>query len=183
MMNPSSGDIPVRSQAQPIYPFTLPIHSDELGRLPLHLGFNNMTTTADPNNDMWFLQGSAPAAPAQPQIHLQPSSDAPPQAGPPCTGVGAMTPLDSSMAPMFGAPGMSVYDHIFPVLSDSGLSAGPDAQAFSHVESGVPTLDGTGGSTMTGEMDPCRPPASPIDGGGFPDNTLAMWSNAPTNFE
>lgn len=78
---------------------------------------------------------------------------------------------------------MSVYDHIFPVLSDSGLSAGPDAQAFSHVESGVPTLDGTGGSTMTGEMDPCRPPASPIDGGGFPDNTLAMWSNAPTNFE
>ncbi|PIL26803.1 transcription factor [Ganoderma sinense ZZ0214-1] len=122
--------------------FALPVHTDELGRLPVHPGFN--------------VGYSGEWQPSQQPPQPQPQAGAaPPPFDPRMMGLYALQP--PSFNEMFGASMQepSAFTQAGPEVS---MGAGPAAGAAQ------------GPPLSSEEM-------------AFADNTLAMWSNAPSSFE
>ncbi|CCM00118.1 uncharacterized protein FIBRA_02145 [Fibroporia radiculosa] len=141
--------------------FDLPIHSDELGRLPLHPGYpiGHTPSESSMGSGSWFAS-PAPSG----SVSTMPVT---PQAGPSTAG------LDPGLASMFAMHNPGVYDSIF-----STMPSPPDVHAYQ-----APPV----GSHMQ-QPQPMHDPLASLTGvqggqGSFTDNTLAMWSNAPSNFE
>lgn len=171
--------------------FALPIHSDELGRLPLH-GFtmSSMVTNAGVTNagpgpstepapptleSSWFGGGAGPsglttmAAPADADNAPSPSAD---MAG----GLDA-----AGLASMFGVgvgggldDPQQVYENLFANMpaTYAGAQEFPGAMGI-----GVGVMGAPGPSS--GQV----PGAPGQEGFADADNTLAMWSSAPSDFQ
>lgn len=160
--------LPMKHEQQSI--LTLPVYSDELGRLPLHV---QNQPPMDPSQ--WFNPNLTPSMPSTSTgLHSQASYPQP----------------DINMPSSFSMDSL-LYEQM-------GLNyASPFAQTTSSASSSSQSafLSGNpGGSmfTMGGEIDPQQMSMLP---GRFPSNmnanaqalidsdTIAMWSNAPTGFE
>lgn len=152
--------------------FALPVHSDELGRLPL---YPTATGTLDPamasGSTGWFSDfGTLPLPAGGPQTAAPPGQLAPPDV--PMQVNGQPAEMDSVFSSI-------VYDQ---VLSNLSASLAPAATAPMQYPAAV---------------DPQRQPLPTenfeqmmFELGGdaatvmYPDNgTLSMWSNAPAGFE
>lgn len=148
--------------------FSLPIHSDELGRIPLHPNFPLSSVGDSPMGNTWFT----PPTPVSPMPG--PSSQAGPStstAGP----SGLNNDIDPSLASIFTMPNTDVYDSIFSTMGPP--IAGTESHSFqSQIGSDLQTLQ----DSMQ-DLGVMAPPQSAES--SFPDNTLAMWSNAPSGFE
>ncbi|OCH86476.1 hypothetical protein OBBRIDRAFT_737959 [Obba rivulosa] len=169
---PFPGTVPSRNM-QNTHTFSLPTHSDELGRMPLHPGVSN---PFDPSiNNLWFDA-------TQPTGTMPPPPDPPPVAGP------------SSMP----APSMGTNDQGGSVFHDFSFRAsGPFDPSFMYIPSletaATPSANGFQPQLPLEQQPPMQPgtmPNSMPSGQGqfmdptFSDNgTLAMWSNAPSGFE
>lgn len=149
--------------------FSLPVHTDELGRLPLH-------PTADPSlaygNTGWSDFGSLPPAPppnGPPNIAMQ-------QMAPPDV---SMAPQTMSMDPMFSS---MVYDQ---VISNLSASLAPAAMMPQHYPSSVDPQR----APLPSENFEQLMQSLGTDGGTvmMPDyaenGALSMWTSAPASFE
>lgn len=174
--------------------FALPIHSDELGRLPLH-GFtmSSMVTNAGVSNagpgpstqpappptldSSWFGAGagagpsglSTMAAPADADSAPSPSAD---MAG----GLDA-----AGLASMFGVSvggGLDDPQQVYESLFANMPATYAGAQEF-------PGAMGVGVGVGVGVMGAPGPSSVQQGQEGFADadNTLAMWSSAPSDFQ
>ncbi|KZT67994.1 hypothetical protein DAEQUDRAFT_728533 [Daedalea quercina L-15889] len=180
--------------------FALPIHSDELGRLPLH-GFtmSSMVTGAPGPSTQnaltlessWFGPGAAGPSglstmPA-PSHTATSSSRAPPQSQPQA-GPSSVASSSADMAGGLDAQGIAsmfggledsqVYDSLFANMPGTYAGTGefPDAM-------GVGVM---GPGPRQGAVGVGQPGSSGQGGQGqetFADNTLAMWSSAPSDFQ
>ena len=141
--------------------FALPVHTDELGRLPLHPGFN--VSYAGGWQDQPQSQPQSQPQPSQVQAQQQqPVGSGGPAFDPRMMGMYALQP--PSFNELFSASMQepSAFTQAGPEVAMAGASsAGPAAGA------GV----GAQGQPLSSEEM------------AFTDNTLAMWSNAPTSFE
>ncbi|KAI0720409.1 hypothetical protein C8Q72DRAFT_862307 [Fomitopsis betulina] len=157
--------------------FALPIHSDELGRLPLH-GFtmSNMVMNAGVTNtapvaleNSWFDSGAGPSGLS--------TMAAPTDAGPP-----------SPSADMAGGLDAAGLVSIFGIGMSMGAGGGLDdpQQVYENLFANMPTTY-AGAQDFPGVMGGmCAPgQSSGTQGQGFAeaDNTLAMWSSAPSDFQ
>ena len=137
--------------------FALPVHTDELGRLPLHPGFN--VSYAGGWQDQPQSQAQAQAQPSQVQAQQQqPVGSGGPAFDPRMMGMYALQP--PSFNEMFSA---SMQE------PSAFTQAGPEV-AMGTASSAGPAAGAQGQPLSSEEMT-------------FTDNTLAMWSNAPTSFE
>ncbi|TFK89351.1 hypothetical protein K466DRAFT_584659, partial [Polyporus arcularius HHB13444] len=155
--------------------FALPVHTDELGRLPLHPGFNVSYSAPD-----W---GAHPP----PASHSVPSSSAQPQTTPAVPAHEARTPdlvsaqFDPRLMAMYNlqAPGFgNMFGTTSAMPSEPSAFAPqlpPELQAMAAAAGGA---GGGGGEAMDTSA-----PSLTSEELAFADNTLAMWSNAPTSFE
>ncbi|EGO24230.1 hypothetical protein SERLADRAFT_437842 [Serpula lacrymans var. lacrymans S7.9] len=151
--------------------FNLPVYSDDLGRLPLHgqVDFASPSGAAslDASAGMWFPMGAA-SAPTHPSV----SPDVLTNAGlGPYRDVSAPTyTMDElfydQMANQFASPFSSAATDQFggPGPSMQALMGGTNPAAQQHVG----MLGHAGVHATNSVMD---------------DDTMAMWSNAPTGFE
>ncbi|KAI0649560.1 fungal-specific transcription factor domain-containing protein [Trametes meyenii] len=142
--------------------FALPVHTEELGRLPLHPSFS---VTFPPD---WSHGSDAHASqpmPATEQQQQQPPSLPSRQAQGPGGG-GAQ--FDPRVLSMFNMPGTSAYGEMFPGASPSAPQDAPSFGAPYPPE--LQTMPGIGPSPTPQEM-------------AFADNTIDMWSSAPSGFE
>ncbi|GBE88069.1 predicted protein [Sparassis crispa] len=145
-------------------PFDLPIHSDELGRLPLHPGCNapSNTNSIMPMNNGWYNAASTSTRMSSMPTSLEAGSSTSAIGVPPMD-----TSLDPAIASMFAMQPNSVYDQMFSALQ-APLSPAPQDYRSHVAASGMHDMD---------------PMASMPNGRSYPDNTLAMWSSAPSGFE
>lgn len=155
--------------------FALPIHSDELGRLPLHPGFNMPPAAAEspmgtPRN--WYAPNGSQHAPLETMPRVRAVPDA----------LGEGMPAHMNMPSMFAmghaaghsargtTPG-AVYDELLATIQ-GGLPPPPG-----YVAAGMPPSAMGDAGAGAGEL----------GAGGehsYADsNTLAMWSVAPSGFE
>ncbi|KZT07891.1 uncharacterized protein LAESUDRAFT_724358 [Laetiporus sulphureus 93-53] len=148
--------------------FSLPIHSDELGRLPLHLGLAMDTQAQPPVDHSWY--GNDAAGPSR----IDYSMASAPQIGLSTVpmSVNEMNgELHPAMAPMFIMPELSSYDLTFTMMAEPCVAASAQQYLF--------------------QPEFVQHPGTPVHGGAqelgpelsFPENTLAMWSAAPNGFE
>ncbi|KZT07889.1 uncharacterized protein LAESUDRAFT_724354 [Laetiporus sulphureus 93-53] len=151
-----------------MFTFSLPIHSDELGRLPLHPCFSIDTKVPSSIGSSWY--GTAPPGTSN---FASPISSVP-QARPSMAPVGTNGlngGLDPAIVPMFTASDSDVYDSIFGIMPDSYPA--PRAQDFR--------------APLQSAQDPGLSLPDDIQRMGpesfFMDNSLAMWSAAPSGFE
>ncbi|KAH9830265.1 fungal-specific transcription factor domain-containing protein [Rhodofomes roseus] len=181
--------------------FALPIHSDELGRLPLH-GFtmsSMVSTPLGPSSQApsslaqdWFgadtggpstlstMPGPSSAPPPPPTSQVQ--SESQPQAGPSrveSPSADMAGGLDASgIASMFGPlEDSQVYDSLFASMpaTYAGVQDFPGAMGVVMGQGpgqGVPGSGGQPGPSQGGQGQDT-----------FADNTLAMWSSAPSDFQ
>ncbi|EIW57140.1 uncharacterized protein TRAVEDRAFT_125896 [Trametes versicolor FP-101664 SS1] len=165
--------------------FALPVHTEELGRLPLHPGFSG-------NYPQEWAQGAAPAQQQQPQAqqqqpqqtqqqqqqqHMPPmaSSSAPRTPAPGASG----NPFDPRVLSMFNTPGPSGFSEMFATPPPSAATDGP-AYPSPFVQE-MHTLAAAGaGAGAGGDAAMSGISAQEL---AFADNTLDMWSTAPTGFE
>ncbi|RPD72366.1 hypothetical protein L226DRAFT_546928 [Lentinus tigrinus ALCF2SS1-7] len=182
--------------------FALPVHTDELGRLPLHPGFN--VSYSMPN---WGH--SQPPPPPPPPQH---TVVAPPQAtsavpdaarAPDMTNAQfdarlmAMYNLQGAgFGDMFNAAGGAAAASTMPTEPSAfappltaplppNLQAMAAAAAAARASGGGAddAMDATAtGASATAGVNTGMPPLTSEEL-AFADNTLAMWSNAPTSFE
>ncbi|KAI9000492.1 fungal-specific transcription factor domain-containing protein [Trametes punicea] len=150
--------------------FSLPVHTDELGRLPLHPGFS----MSYPQN--WLQssqqQSTSPSATHTPSGAPTPSVSDPgrvPGAGP--------SQFDPRVLSMFTMPGAGAFHEMFSTPPP------PDAQGYTpfsaEMQSAAAAVAGAGTSVdATAGMSGMTPEEL-----AFADNTLDMWSTAPTSFE
>ncbi|EIN10102.1 hypothetical protein PUNSTDRAFT_102126 [Punctularia strigosozonata HHB-11173 SS5] len=140
--------------------YALPVHSEDLGRIPLHPtaatpSDNGSSSDAPSPLSSWYQNTSGPtygtAAPASPHASA-------PHAGP---SNAPSVPLANSMGAMSAFPmDPLIYDQMMSSFADSGPVTG------------VPPMSTAG-------YEGYQPP-----GQSMPDNdTIAMWSNAPSGFE
>ncbi|KAI0749212.1 fungal-specific transcription factor domain-containing protein [Daedaleopsis nitida] len=149
--------------------FSLPVHTEELGRLPLHPGFN-LSYAGE-----WHHH--------HPQ-QQQPQHVAEPMATD-VAGGGGTSPFDPRLMAMYNlqAPG---FGELFAAASATGVL--PDPSPFAtQLPSDMQAMAASGNGGGMGQGAGSRPGGA---GGAlsseelaFTDNTLAMWSTAPTSFE
>lgn len=157
--------------------FALPVHTEELGRLPLHPGFSG-------NYPQEWAQGTAPQqqqpqqSQQQQQQHMPPmaSSSAPRTPAPGASG----NPFDPRVLSMFNTPGPSGFSEMFATPPPSAATDGP-AYPSPFVQE-MHTLAAAGAGAGTGGGDAAMSGISAQEL-AFADNTLDMWSTAPTGFE
>lgn len=160
--------------------FSLPIHSDELGRLPLHPFFDPHSSTSAPMHpsDAWFTDSFGPLPAPEPSA-VQPQPPAPLANEPmdPATfdAIFSMLPPASyqqatfpSMPPDMTATSGFPTTGLQPQSLSSVLSENiGNLMAHSSVPAGaIPTTSDPSSSQNTLDSD-----------------TLAMWSNVPSGFE
>jgi len=145
--------------------FALPIHSVDLGRLPLHPGFVT-SDSSEPGIDSWYN----PAAPSAPVS----SVPAGPQAGPSNVAQthGLNSDFDPRLMSIFAAQNADVYESLFSSMATPMSNSHPQ-EYQPPVGSVWQTMHNGLGVMPSGQA----PDASSTD------NTLAMWSNAPSGFE
>lgn len=142
----------------------LPLHSDELGRMPLF----NVSYPMDQTAQAWTQQ-------PQPQ----------PQVGPPTTAPGLGHPYDPQIASMFTMQSASSSSGISPPVPGAsygemfGLS--PQAAAQPHFGDGMQMAGAPTHAPGYGEG--MQPAPGAVEDMSFSDGALAMWSNAPVSFE
>lgn len=153
----TSPEGPLSGLDQPgMHSFALPIHSDELGRLPLHPGFSMDGHVHSPMSHAWYAAG--------------PSSAVSPIASTSQAGALNGAELDPALTSLFAMPNPNVYGSIFGAMP--GQYAAPSPQDFS---SQIQGMQDPGGASLPGGVQGA--------GASFTDNTLAMWSAAPSGFE
>jgi len=146
--------------------YQLPVHSHELGRIPLHPGIDSSnasspggTNVAETNPFNWYQQPTASSS-----VPTLPSAS---------TSMNTQPTVDQSMAALFSID-PSLYDEM---MSSFGGETFPQTMATNLQGFGVlPTQSMPQMNTM------------PMDAGrGYEalsnTDTLDMWSNAPTGFE
>ncbi|PCH39377.1 hypothetical protein WOLCODRAFT_29517 [Wolfiporia cocos MD-104 SS10] len=150
--------------------FSLPIHSDELGRLPLHPGYPSTVAPEQPMSQNWFVPPVSPPS-------VPPLAGGSSQAGPSTSTVppsGLNGQMDPVMA-MLAMQNAGLYDSVFTSMPATSMNRDP-REYHSQVPPEVPMMHDGMGALPGGQ------PGQVADL-SFADNTLAMWSNAPTNFE
>ncbi|KZT00948.1 uncharacterized protein LAESUDRAFT_731789 [Laetiporus sulphureus 93-53] len=153
----TSPEGPINGLDQPnMHSFALPIHSDELGRLPLHPGFSMDGHVHSPMGNAWYTAG--------------PSSAVSPLASTSQAGALNGAELDPALTSLFAMPNPNMYGSIFSAMP--GQYAAPSPQDFS---SQIQGMQDPGGANLPGGVQGA--------GSSFTDNTLAMWSAAPSGFE
>ncbi|KZT07879.1 uncharacterized protein LAESUDRAFT_724338 [Laetiporus sulphureus 93-53] len=148
--------------------FSLPIHSDELGRLPLHPGLAMDTQAQPPVDHSWY--GTDTAGPSRMDYRMASA----PQEGPstvPMSANGMNGELHPATAPMFTMPELNSYDPTFTTMAAPYVAAHAQQYPFQPESVQHPGASLRGGAQQPG-------PES-----GFPENTLAVWSAAPSGFE
>ncbi|KAI0930965.1 hypothetical protein AcV7_005003 [Taiwanofungus camphoratus] len=146
-------------------PFVLPIHSEELGRLPLHSGIKAPNAVGSMMHNLWlnspFNNRVMASLPSTSQV--SPSTSSAP------IGPGEALPntVDHSMLSFLSTHPPSAHDPIFTAMPSS-LPAEPPLYQQQDISGIYSTPD----SMATLASDAC-----------FTDNMLAMWSNAPSGFE
>ncbi|KAI0925293.1 hypothetical protein AcV7_005573 [Taiwanofungus camphoratus] len=165
MHNPDSFMSNLTLMPSNLDPLVLPIHSEELGRLPLHSGTNAPNPAGSTMHDVWRNSPSGnrviASLPSNSQVSL-PTSSAP--IGPEGT---LPNTVDHSMSPFSPTHPPGVHDPIFTAMSSS-LPAEPRL----YQQQDISGIHSTPDSMETLASDAC-----------FTDNMLAMWSNAPSGFE
>lgn len=155
LSNPAS-DLPTTHAA-----FTLPLHSGDLGRLPLHGQFDsphNNSPPFDPGNDSWYTT-----------LRTSVASIPPPNAA------------EHRNAPEEIPPSTFAMDHIFLEHLGNGFSA-----SFPQYPGSEGTQYPTGSrqshyfteTNTTQQQNQNQRDETMVD-----NDTIAMWSNAPTGFE
>lgn len=159
--------------------FALPLHTEELGRLPLHPGFN-VSYAGD-----WQHQPHVSSIPT-------PTSSAPSETGagvrydPSASGLIGAPQFDPRLMAMYNLQPPSGFGQMFGGAAPSEPSPFAtqlpgDMQAMAAGGgggSGARGVSGPGG--MSGEGAAAVLSSEEL---AFADNTLAMWSTAPTGFE
>ncbi|KAH9847217.1 fungal-specific transcription factor domain-containing protein [Lenzites betulinus] len=155
--------------------FALPVHTEELGRLPLHPGFS---TSYPPE---WPPAASTATQQQQQPMTPMPSSSSAAQAPshqPPST-----SQFDPRVLSMFNVPGPAGFGEMFATPPPSAASDAPGfPSSFASAEMaamGAAGPDAAAGGTGT----PGPGPGLTAQELAFADNTLDMWSTAPTGFE
>ena len=149
-----------------VAPYALPLHTEELGRMPLHPGFS-ATYASDWRQPQQQQQQRQPAhaqAQAQQQVSAHMSAMSPPaQDG---------TPFDPRM--------MSMY-----ALQASGFSEmfGSESSPFAAVHAMHPGARGGGSAAAAGGGAAGGLPVMTSEELAYADNTLTMWSSAPSSLE
>ena len=130
--------------------FALPVHTDELGRLPLHPGFN-VSYSGEWQHE---AQPPPPSQAPQPQAHG-----------------GGAPPFDPRVMGMYALQPPSFNELFSAAMQEPSAftQAGPDVSM--GATGGAPPATGPQGPSLSSEEM------------AFADNTLAMWSNAPSSFE
>ncbi|KAI0706989.1 fungal-specific transcription factor domain-containing protein [Earliella scabrosa] len=163
--------------------FALPVHTDELGRLPVHSGEFNVSYAGDWPHQHQHVGAISSSSSAQHPV-------AAPTHDPRTTGLIGAPQFDPRLMAMYNlsAPGFGDMFSTQAEPSPFATQLPPELQAMA---AGASTSGGTG-------MPPPPPPPPPQSGpqavGGsgvlsseemaFTDNTMAtMWSTAPTSFE
>ncbi|KAI0950725.1 hypothetical protein AcW1_007961 [Taiwanofungus camphoratus] len=145
--------------------FALPIHSDELGRLPLHPGLNVPNLVGPTMHDPWLSSSALTEA----MVSLPSTSQAARPANAALNDTRAMSnSLDVPMGSFLAMHPPGVYDSIFTGMPPSLPAAmspyqQPDTSGMQSIPNRMETL----------------PPGD----ASYTDNTLAMWSTAPSGFE
>ncbi|EMD31523.1 hypothetical protein CERSUDRAFT_119740 [Gelatoporia subvermispora B] len=166
---------------QNVHTFSLPTHSDELGRMPLHPSMNNVPNPFDAGlNNLWFdtSQPTAPMGPPpDPPRIVGPSTAQPP---PPM----GTTDQGGSVFHDFTFRANEPFDPSFMFIPSLGTAPTPATNGFQPLEpqqqqqqQPQPQMQGAVPNAMQGGQAQFMDPT-------FSDNsTLAMWSNAPSGFE
>ncbi|KAI0771317.1 fungal-specific transcription factor domain-containing protein [Trametes elegans] len=154
--------------------FALPVHTEELGRIPLHPGF----TMGYEDWQRATRQPPVPPMAATPAPGPGPGSSRRSSSGVNLGGA----PFDPQVMSMFGAQGVAGFGEMF---------AGHGPAAAQSADAG-PAYPGAAYPPGLSTMAAPGPGAGPGAGGvqamsaqemAFADNTLDMWSSAPTGFE
>lgn len=132
--------------------FSLPMHSDELARLPLHgqVEFSSNNPPMDATDDFWYSTLGNTGAAISEQSRLPNTVD----------------PISTTAFPM---------DHTFYEQMSNGFpTVLNESQGIAHSQ-----YDGGAQQVHTFTSNQQQPP----DQAWMDNNTIAMWSNAPTGFE
>lgn len=159
--------------------FALPVHTDELGRLPLHPGFNVSYSTPDWGHAQQQQQPQQQQALPHGVSSVVAASSAVPAASRTPDIVSAQ--FDPRLMAMYNlqGPGFGdMFNAAAAVPSEPSAFAPaqlpPDLQAMAAAAAAAgaagDAMDATGGAMTSEEL-------------AFADNTLAMWSTALTSFE
>jgi hypothetical protein len=171
--------IPLKHQSL----FTLPVYSDELGRLPLHDQGGFLPPPQAPMDPAQMAQWFAP--------NLTPSMPSTSSTGPPAQA--SYPPPDINMPSSFSMDsflyeqmGMS-YASPFAQTTSSGSSQSTSQSAFAG-NPGGPIFSPMGAEINPQQMGmmPGRFPSASMNANAqalIDSDTIAMWSNAPTGFE
>ncbi|KAI0351792.1 hypothetical protein OH77DRAFT_1498379 [Trametes cingulata] len=148
--------------------FSLPVHTEELGRIPLHPGFSTNYSQD------W------PLGTASQQQHVPPmaSSSRTPSTDPGRTPGPGGNHFDPRVLSMFNMTSGSAFNEMFATPSSSGQ---PDPSAYAATfppDMQTMPAPGPGADMGTAAM-----PTLTAQELAFADNTLDMWSSAPTGFE
>ncbi|OSC97677.1 hypothetical protein PYCCODRAFT_1376657 [Trametes coccinea BRFM310] len=165
----SSDKVPASGSANPI--FALPVHTDELGRLPLHPAFSMSYQQDWPPSSQQQQQPPMSTMPGQ--VSTSSSADT--------ARVHTATQLDPRVLSMFTMPGAAAFNEMFSTPPQSATPGTqtfpppfpPDMQAMSGAGAGAGAPPDAGGAV---------PSLTPQEL-AYADNTLDMWSSAPTGFE
>ncbi|KAI0635504.1 fungal-specific transcription factor domain-containing protein [Trametes polyzona] len=157
--------------------FALPVHTDELGRIPLHPGFSANFSQE------WPPQSAAPPG------HM--SSMAPPPASGPSAAHGRSpgpggSQFDPRVLSMFNIPSPGGFNDMFATPPPSAAADPPTYPSPFPPE--LQTMPSPGPGANAGVATGPGAPAAGAPGLSaqeiaFADNTLDMWSTAPTGFE
>ncbi|KAI0671307.1 fungal-specific transcription factor domain-containing protein [Trametes maxima] len=151
--------------------FALPVHTDELGRLPLHPSFSvtfppDWSHGSDAHASQPMSAADGPSQRQQSQQQQPPPP--PPRQAQGAQGGGGGAQFDPRVLSMFNVPGASAYGEMFPGASPAAPQDTPPFGAPYLPE--LQTMPGAGPGLTPQEM-------------AFADNTLDMWSSAPSGFE
>ncbi|KAM5539214.1 hypothetical protein V8D89_007087 [Ganoderma adspersum] len=145
--------------------FALPVHTDELGRLPLHPGFNVSYSGG------WQDQSQSQPQPSQVQAQQQQQQRQ--------QGGGGGAPFDPRMMGMYALQPPSFNELFSASMQEPSAFTQAGPEVTMGTERGAGPVAGAGAGAGAGAQ---GPPLSSEEM-AFTDNTLAMWSNAPTSFE
>ncbi|PSR71241.1 hypothetical protein PHLCEN_2v12895 [Hermanssonia centrifuga] len=139
--------------------FVLPIHSSELGRLPLHVAFDPHSSPLDDTNGDWRSDfDMAPSAFGSSQL---------------CPDLGNNV-TDRALNGVYRPMGVQ---EACSFMTSLGPSLGPQSSSHCNFLNATPMVH-AGGNVMASVSTQPHPMQDFID-----NDTLAIWSRAPTNFE
>ncbi|KAI0364475.1 hypothetical protein BV20DRAFT_1039391 [Pilatotrama ljubarskyi] len=151
--------------------FALPVHTEELGRIPLHPGFSTNYPQEWPLGMAQQHQQHVPS--------IGSSSRTPSSSDPGRTPGPGGNQFDPRVLSMFNMPSGTSYNEMF--TAPAAAAAAPEASAYSATFSHeLQTMPAAGSGADLGNAG--IPTLTPQEL-AFADNALDMWSSAPTGFE